>query len=230
MSPTWWKRLQCVGLDEDLGNKRRVAVVDFFPEFQLRPRNVPGLEQPEHVRAAARAGALMGGIKARTWGAKPWLSGYVIRKTQQPSDLSAWTAQLAQKFCLKETQKKIGTGRAGGAARLISQPCDSSWKRLSLEAESLQAWRAAGSCSHRQPRRGGSPGKQTRGPDVKWILFNERLCSNGKDAGPTTRSRMTSLESTTRSNLSSCPVSLLWSLMCDRQPWCFIIWLMLRRE
>lgn len=64
--PTRWKRLRRVGLDEDLGNKRRVAVVDFFLEFQLRPRNVLGLEQPEHVRAAARAGALMGGIKART--------------------------------------------------------------------------------------------------------------------------------------------------------------------
>lgn len=124
----------------------------------------------------------MGGTKARTWGAKPWLSVYVIRKTQHHSDVSASIAQLAQNFSLKKTQKKIGAGRGRGAVRLISQPCDSSWKRQSLEAESLQAWRAAGSCSHRQPRRGGSPGKQTQGPDVKWILFNELLCSNSKAA------------------------------------------------
>lgn len=43
----------------------------------------------------------------------------------------------------------------------------------------------------------------------------------------TTLSRMASFESTTRSNLSSCPVRLFWFIMCDLQPWCLIIWLML---
>lgn len=51
-----------------------------------------------------------------------------------------------------------------------------------------------------------------------------------KAADRTTLSRMVSFESTTRSNLSSCPVRLFWSIMCDLQPWCFITWLMLRHR
>lgn len=117
------------------------------------------------------------------------------------------------------------------AKRLISQPCDSSWKRQSLEAETPQAWQAAGSGSHHQLHREESPGNQIQGLVLKrFFFFNEALCINTKAVGHTTFSRMTSFESTTRSNLSSCPVSLFRSLMWDLQPWCFIIWLMLTRR
>lgn len=62
---TWRKRFYCIGLHEDLRNKRCVAVVNFFLEFQLRPCNILGMEQPEHLRATARAWTLiMGGKKA----------------------------------------------------------------------------------------------------------------------------------------------------------------------
>lgn len=47
------------------------------------------------------------------------------------------------------------------AERLISQPCDSSWKRQLLEAGTLQAWQAAGSCSPHQLHQEESPGNQT---------------------------------------------------------------------
>lgn len=53
------KRLYCVGLDEDLGNKRRVAVVNFFFEFQLRPRDILGVKQSERLRSTARARTLI---------------------------------------------------------------------------------------------------------------------------------------------------------------------------
>ncbi len=49
------KRLYCIGLDEDLGNKWCVAVVNFFSEFQLRPCNVLGVEQSECLGTTARA-------------------------------------------------------------------------------------------------------------------------------------------------------------------------------
>lgn len=68
-----------------------------------------------------------------------------------------------------------------------------------------------------QPGRKEPPPKKTKKP---WI----------KAADRTTLSRMASFESTTRSNLSSCPVRLFWSIICDLQPWCFITWLMLRHR
>lgn len=44
------KSLFCIGLDEDLGNKWCVAVVNFFLEFQLRPRNILRVEKAERLR------------------------------------------------------------------------------------------------------------------------------------------------------------------------------------
>lgn len=41
--------------DKDLGDKRCVAVVNFLFEFQLRPRDILGMKQTEHLRTAARA-------------------------------------------------------------------------------------------------------------------------------------------------------------------------------
>lgn len=46
--------------------------------------------------------------------------------------------------------------------RLFCQPCDSSWKRLSLEAESLLAWQAAGSCLHHRLHQEEFPGERTQ--------------------------------------------------------------------
>lgn len=53
------------------------------------------------------------------------------------------------------------------AERLISQPCDSSWKQQSWEAETLQAWQAAGSCSPHQLHREESPGNQMQ--ELGWF-------------------------------------------------------------
>lgn len=47
------KRFYRIGLDEDFGNKWCVAVVDFLLEFQLRPRDVLGMEQSERLRATS---------------------------------------------------------------------------------------------------------------------------------------------------------------------------------
>lgn len=44
---TGWKGLHGVGLDEDLGDEGHVVVVHLLLEFELRPRDVLGLQQPE---------------------------------------------------------------------------------------------------------------------------------------------------------------------------------------
>lgn len=57
--------------------------------------------------------------------------------------------------------------------------------------------------------------------------FGRYTLIHTKAGGHTTLSRMMSFESTTKSNLSSSPVSLFRSVMWDLQPWSCIIWLML---
>lgn len=56
---TRWKGLYCIGLDEDLGHKRCVAVINFFLEFQLRPGYILGVVESVRLRVTAGAGTLV---------------------------------------------------------------------------------------------------------------------------------------------------------------------------
>lgn len=105
--------------------------------------------------------------------------------------------------------------------------------RFQLETTILGGWNPAGmtgcwllftpSASSRR-----IPWKSDTKARLVWDdLSMKKLVKKTKVVGHTALSRMMSFESTTKSNLSSSPVSLFRSLMWDLQPWSCIIWLML---
>lgn len=155
---TWRKRLGCIGLNENLGDKWRVAVVDLFLEFELRPHNILGMEQSEHFRAPARAFTLVKkGFDHNQ--CKIHLYEYLSTVQKRLAALRVSKTELAHVSF--NAAQKMGIWSTG-AKRLFSQPCDSSWKRQSWEPETLQAWQAAGTSSPHRRHQEESPRNQTK--------------------------------------------------------------------